>query len=85
MAADSPTPKQTAGLELLKELRGDFDSVHETLAKILTNIVNAPSEPKYRKLRTTNDRIKALLLGDLGGTVCVSCPLSATGCASSCW
>ena len=29
--------------------------------------------------------IKALLLGDLGGTVFVSCALSATGCASSCW
>jgi len=55
------SPKQLAGLELLKELRGDFDTTHETLAKIMSNIVNSPAEPKYRRLRTSNERIKALL------------------------
>ena len=40
---------------------GEFETVHETLGKILANIANSPSEPKYRRLRTTNDRIKQLL------------------------
>jgi len=53
--------KQTAGLELLRDLKIDFESVHETLGKILSNIVNTPAEPKYRKLRTTNEKIKQLL------------------------
>uniref|UniRef100_A0A7S4MY14 Peptidyl-prolyl cis-trans isomerase n=1 Tax=Prymnesium polylepis TaxID=72548 RepID=A0A7S4MY14_9EUKA len=58
---EEPNPKQAAGLESLRELRGDFDTVHSTLGKILGNIVNAPSEAKYRRLRTTNDRIAQLL------------------------
>lgn len=58
---DAPRAKQTAGLNLLRSLKFDFDSVHETLGKVLTNIVNAPLEPKYRKLRTTNEKIKLLL------------------------
>jgi hypothetical protein len=53
--------KQSAGLELLYALRGDFETVHETLSKVLANIEKAPSEPKFRRLRTTNERIKALL------------------------
>ena len=57
--------KQAAGLSLLSELKIDFDSVHETLYKILANIAGAPGEPKYRKLRTTNEKIK-LLLSALG-------------------
>ena len=55
-------PKQAAGLALLRELRsGEFETVHTTLGKILVNIVNTPSEPKYRRLRTTNERIAHLL------------------------
>ena len=53
--------KQTAGLELLKSAKIDFESTHETLVKVISNIINSPAEPKYRKLRTTNDKIKALL------------------------
>ena len=56
-----PTAKQTAGLGLLSSLKIDFDSVHETLGKILSNIVSSPAEPKYRKLRTTNAKIEQLL------------------------
>lgn len=55
------TAKQSAGLALLADLKIDFSGVHETLAKILSNIVGAPVEPKYRKLRTTNEKIKQLL------------------------
>jgi parvulin-like peptidyl-prolyl isomerase len=64
-AAAAPSAKQTAGLDLLRSLKIDFDSTHETLAKLLANIVGNPAEPKYRKLRTTNEKIK-LLLSALG-------------------
>jgi len=57
----SPSAKQTAGLDLLRSLKIDFESVHDTLSKILGNIVGAPTEAKYRKLRTTNEKIKQLL------------------------
>ena len=53
--------KQTAGLALLSELKGDFTEVHETLAKIVGNIVRAPTEPKFRSLKTSNARIAKLL------------------------
>ena len=53
--------KQTAGLALLTELGGDFNEVHETLAKVLGNIVRAPTEPKYRSLKASNARIAKLL------------------------
>lgn len=53
--------KQKAGLALLRDLKIDFDTVHETLQKILANIVKDPGEAKFRRLRTLNDRIKALL------------------------
>lgn len=53
--------KQSAGLGLLSELKIDFETVHETLCKILANIVGSPDEAKFRKLRTTNEKIKQLL------------------------
>ena len=52
---------QVAGLGLLNELRSDFGDVHTTLSKILANIVGAPDEPKFRRLKTTNARIAKLL------------------------
>ena len=52
---------QVAGLSLLNELRGEFEDVHATLSKILANIVGAPEEPKFRRLKTTNARIAKLL------------------------
>ena len=54
------TPKQIAGLAQLNDLRADFDAVHETLSKILSNIAANPSEPKFRRLRTSNARIAKL-------------------------
>jgi len=53
--------KQNVGLELLRGIKIDFDTTHETLSKILSNIVASPVEPKYRRLRTTNEKIKLLL------------------------
>jgi len=52
---------QVAGLSLLNELRGEFEDVHATLSKILANIVGAPEELKFRRLKTTNARIAKLL------------------------
>jgi len=54
--------KLTVGIEMLKDAReGDFDSAKSTLDKLLANIVANPSEPKFRKIRTTNPKIGALL------------------------
>ena len=47
---------------MLSEVReGDFSAAFGILVKVLGNIVASPEEPKYRKLRTTNDKIKSLL------------------------
>ena len=57
----NPT-KLNVGISMLQDVRdGDFDAAHGTLAKVLGNIVGAPSELKFRKLRTTNPKIGALL------------------------
>ena len=66
MCSCAPTPeltvKQKVGLEMLSEVReGDFSAAFGILVKVLSNIVASPEEPKYRKLRTTNDKIKSLL------------------------
>ena len=56
---DAPTcnAKQLAGLALLKENKIDFEDVHTTLGKIVGNVVNAPEEPKYKQLKTTNAKM----------------------------
>ena len=56
------TVKQKVGLEMLSEAReGEFSAAFGILVKVLGNIVATPDEPKYRKLRTSNDKIKSLL------------------------
>ena len=56
------TVKQKVGLEMLSEEReGEFSAAFGILVKVLGNIVATPDEPKYRKLRTSNDKIKSLL------------------------
>jgi len=56
------TPKLAVGISMLSEVRnGDFESAQGTLAKLLGNIVASPTEAKFRKLRTTNAKISALL------------------------
>lgn len=58
----SLTVKQKVGLEMLGEAReGEFGAAFQMLCKILGNIVASPAEPKFRKLRTSNDKIKNLL------------------------
>jgi len=56
------TTKQKVGLEMLSEVRDyEFDSAYGLLSKILGNLVANPEEPKFRKLRTSNEKIKTLL------------------------
>lgn len=53
--------KLTVGISMLADAReGDFASAYGTLSKLLGNIVASP-DPKFRKLRTTNPKIGALL------------------------
>lgn len=54
--------KVKAGLSMLADARhGEFDAASNLLRKILTNIIDNPQEPKFRKLRTTNAKIATLL------------------------
>jgi len=54
--------KLAVGIAMLREARlGDFDAASSTLNKVLGNIVASPDEAKYRKLRTSNAKISALL------------------------
>ena len=53
--------KLAASLELLRGEKIAFDTTHEMLSKVVGNIVANPAEPKYRKLRVTNEKIKTLL------------------------
>jgi len=54
--------KLTVGIAMLRDARiGDFEQAHSTLQKLLGNIVANPTEGKFRKLRTTNAKISALL------------------------
>jgi len=54
--------KLNVGLEMLNEARqGEFDTASATLSKILANIIAAPDEAKFRKLRTGNAKIGAML------------------------
>jgi len=54
--------KARVGLEMLAEAReGDFGAACAVLQKLLGNIVAHPDEPKYRRLRTSNAKIAALL------------------------
>ena len=56
------TPKLAVGISMLADAReGDFDAAKGTLDKLLANIVANPSEAKFRKIRTTNPKIGALL------------------------
>ena len=56
------TTKQKVGLEMLSEaLEGDFGAAFGVLVKVLGNLVASPDDAKYRKLRTSNVKIQAML------------------------
>lgn len=54
--------KIDVGISMLAEVRdGEFDSAQSILVKILSNVLANPSEEKFRKLRSSNNKIAALL------------------------
>ena len=63
MASSSTlTTKQKVGLDMLSEaLEGDFGAAFSVLVKVLGNLVANPDEAKFRKLRTSNAKIQAML------------------------
>ena len=61
-SATALNTKQKVGLDMLSEAReGDFGAAFSVLVKVLGNLATNPEEGKYRKLRTTNAKIQALL------------------------
>ena len=65
MASSSSTAlsvKQKVGLEMLSEaLEGDFGAAFGVLVKVLGNLVAHPGDTKYRKLKTSNAKVQAML------------------------
>ena len=54
--------KLTVGLEMLSEVRQyEFDSANGILQKLLGNVLASPEEAKYRRIKTSNAKINALL------------------------
>ena len=54
--------KLTVGLEMLSEVRQyEFDSANAILQKLLGNILAAPEMERYRRIKTSNAKINALL------------------------
>lgn len=59
----APNPlKLKVGVQMLSEVRaGPFSEAHTLLTRLLTNVIDAPTEPKYRRLKKSNAKINALL------------------------
>jgi len=88
--------KRKVGISMLGEARlGEFDAAYGLLSKVLSNIVQSPAEPKYRRLRTTNAKIgnmlavsgsRALLVGcgfvEEGDALVLPEAVSADACAA---
>lgn len=55
--------KLSVGLSMLSDCAtdGEFNAAATVLTKLLTNIVAAPAEPKYRTVRAGNPKIAAML------------------------
>ena len=54
--------KLTVGLEMLSEVRQyEFDAANGILQKLLGNVLASPEEAKYRRIKTSNAKINALL------------------------
>ena len=56
------TTRQAAGLEELSKVgEAEFESAVSVLSKILDNVIAQPDEARYRRLRTSNAKIRTLL------------------------
>merc|ERR1719159_25647 len=61
-SSNNTNTKLTVGLEMLRDARdGEFSDASATLGKLLRNVIAAPAEPKYRRIRTSNAKINMLL------------------------
>ena len=64
-SATALTTEQAAGLDMLSEVgEADFDAAVSVLVKVLDNLIAQPDEARYRKLRTSNGKIRTLLATD---------------------
>mmetsp|Transcript_18159 Transcript_18159/g.58715 ORF Transcript_18159/g.58715 Transcript_18159/m.58715 type:complete len:179 (-) Transcript_18159:140-676(-) len=58
-----PAKMATALTDTQKALRKiKPDEALETVSKVVRNVAQAPKEPKYRKIRLTNEKIKVLIV-----------------------
>ena len=56
------TTRQAAGLEELSKVgEAEFDAAVSVLVKVLDNVIAQPDEARYRRLRTSNAKIRTLL------------------------
>ena len=56
------TTRQAAGLEELSKVgEAEFDAAVSVLCKVLDNVIAQPDEARYRRLRTSNAKIRTLL------------------------
>ena len=56
------TTKQAAGLEELRKVgEAEFDVAVSVLVKVLDKVITDPDEARYRRLRTSNAKIRTLL------------------------
>ena len=61
-SATALTTKQAAGLDMLSKVgEADFDAAVSVLIKVLDNLIVQPDEARYRRLRTSNGKIRTLL------------------------
>ena len=61
-SATALTTKQAAGLDMLSKVgEADFDAAVSVLVKVLDNLLVQPNEARYRRLRTSNGKIRTLL------------------------
>ena len=61
-SATALTTKQAAGLDMLSKVgEADFDAAVSVLVKVLDNLIVQPDEARYRRLRTSNGKIRTLL------------------------
>ena len=61
-SATALTTKQAAALDMLSKVgEADFDATVSILVKVLDNLIVQPDEARYRRLRTSNGKIRTLL------------------------
>ena len=61
-SATALTTKQAAGLDMLSKVgEAEFALASSVLVKVLDNLISQPDDARYRRLRTSNGKIRTLL------------------------